>query len=296
MEFVRQKREVSATETHLKFGMDGGGGFLKICLSVQSTERDTSSDYKRRKYFDGIFSKRFRHSGVKKIFILALAEGAQENYENVSKLWSALDLNKFVGTIAVDLKLANILCGIMAHSSLYPCTWCFARKDKLSVFTFPKDESLREKWLNIFPRKDEFSTKNSGVCILHFEDKFVKHGVNSVLKKEAIPTIFFYGDDEIDMENESEKYANDIIDDYEDFVNNVLERVITSDDWEIKIIDSGVYIYKTNVNENGHGVFVEFNIIIGNYLRVKVYHENNLLNLPNFHRDIIHSNMSPLLC
>lgn len=62
------------------------------------------------------------------MFILALAEGTQENYQNVLKLRSALDINKFVGTITVNLKLAKVLCGIMSHSSMYPCTWCFARK------------------------------------------------------------------------------------------------------------------------------------------------------------------------
>jgi len=53
-------------------------------------------------------------------------------YENVFQLWTALGIQRFVGTIAVDLKLANILCGIMAHSSMFPCTWCYARKDKLN--------------------------------------------------------------------------------------------------------------------------------------------------------------------
>ena len=45
--------------------------------------------------------------------ILALAPTSQENYDNVSKLWSALNINNFKGNIATDLELANILGDIM---------------------------------------------------------------------------------------------------------------------------------------------------------------------------------------
>lgn len=129
LEYVKNNREVFGT--HLKFGIDGGGGFLKFCLSVQSLEEDSPTHSKRRKYTDDTPSKRFRDSGVKKLFILALAETTQENYDNVLQLWTTLEIDKFDGTIAVDLKLANILCGIMSHSSLHPCTWCYAKKDEL---------------------------------------------------------------------------------------------------------------------------------------------------------------------
>ena len=46
----------------------------------------------------------------------------QENYDNVSQLWSDLRISNFDGTIATDLKLANIIAGIMSSSSLYACT------------------------------------------------------------------------------------------------------------------------------------------------------------------------------
>lgn len=134
LEYVKNKREVS--HSHLKFGIDGGGGSLKICLSLQSIYEDSIPNKSRRKYEDDVPTKDFRDSGVKKLFILALAVNTQENHDNVLKLWSALKINEFInefdGKIAVDLKLANILCGIMSHSSLYPCTWCYSKKDELS--------------------------------------------------------------------------------------------------------------------------------------------------------------------
>lgn len=70
---------------------------------------------------------------MKKLFILAVVAGTQENYENVHQLWSLLDINHFSGTIATDLKLANLLVGIMSHASSFPCTWCFAGRENLDT-------------------------------------------------------------------------------------------------------------------------------------------------------------------
>lgn len=119
---------------HLKFGIDGGGGSLKVCLTIQSIDDDSTmkrDDCTRQTYKDGVASKRFRDSGVKKLFIIGLAESTQENYANVSLLWSEIDINNSRGTMAIDLKLANIVAGIMPHSSLHPCTFCLANKNNL---------------------------------------------------------------------------------------------------------------------------------------------------------------------
>lgn len=133
--YVIEKREVS--RFHLKFGMDGGGGSLKVSLSIQSIDDDNGDSAmdqsKRQTYEDGVASKRFRDSGVKKLFIIGLAESTQENYENVSQLWSEIDINKCNGTISTDLKLANIAAGLMPHSSLFPCTFCIANKNELTA-------------------------------------------------------------------------------------------------------------------------------------------------------------------
>ncbi|KAJ8688531.1 hypothetical protein QAD02_024326 [Eretmocerus hayati] len=122
---------------HLKIAIDGGGGSLKICLTVQSDDvldrSESSETYSasRQKYAEGVSAKKFRESGVEKLFILGLVAGAQENYENVKMLWSMLKINELEYTIATDLKLANILAGLMSHASTFPCTWCTAPKDNL---------------------------------------------------------------------------------------------------------------------------------------------------------------------
>jgi len=94
IEHVKLKRQVS--EVHLKFGIDGGGGFLKVCLSIQTiNDDDDDIDCVRHSYKYGPVPKKFKDSGVKKLFIVGLAESVQENYENVYLLWSTININNF---------------------------------------------------------------------------------------------------------------------------------------------------------------------------------------------------------
>lgn len=136
IEHIKKQRKIT-NKVHIKIGIDGGGGFLKICASILSekSEPDTINVQKscRSKYTEGVAAKKFKESGVKKLLILALVDNTQENYDNVLKVWSLLNLNDLDEsvTIATDLKLANILVGIMSHASLFPCTWCFAPKAEL---------------------------------------------------------------------------------------------------------------------------------------------------------------------
>lgn len=129
--YIKKARNIA--DVYYKIGIDGGGGFLKICLSIQSSMHTANNDniiIKRRKFKDGIGQNSFKETGVKKLFILALASNTQENYSNVLELWSLLNINSYsyMYTLSLDLKLANIMVGIMSHSSSHPCTWCNARK------------------------------------------------------------------------------------------------------------------------------------------------------------------------
>ena len=51
---------------------------------------------------------------------------------NVRQLWLALKINDFRETIALDLKLANIMVDIMAHVSQFLCTRCDADKENIN--------------------------------------------------------------------------------------------------------------------------------------------------------------------
>ena len=113
-----------------KIGIDGGGGFLKVCLNIFEFEEAIPSRspaqspaHKKSAVYSG-----FSDSGVKKLFIIALVGNVQENFENVGLLLRSLKLEKLGPyTMAVDLKLANILAGISSHASSFPCCWCEAR-------------------------------------------------------------------------------------------------------------------------------------------------------------------------
>lgn len=151
IEYIETRREIG--NHHLKVGIDGGGGFLKVCLSIQALQDKTDQkESKRQKYDDGVCAKTFKDSGVKKLFILGIAKSTQENYDNVSEIWKMLNINDFSCTIATDLKLANILLGIMSHSSSYPCTWCFCENNNLENVGSPRTigncTSYFEAWRN----------------------------------------------------------------------------------------------------------------------------------------------------
>ena len=122
---IKEQRRITDQKVHLKIGTDGGGGFFKVCLSVQLIDSETNK-YKK---------ELFKDSGVKKIFLLAVAP-IQENYYNLNKIWQKLNLNDLLkddATISTDLKLANLICGIGTHASTFPCTWCTAEKNKLHL-------------------------------------------------------------------------------------------------------------------------------------------------------------------
>lgn len=114
IQLVNERRE--NIDTSPKFGIDGGGGFLKICLSIQSLTLSTEVPDKPP-------GKKFKDTGVKKLIVLAIAPNAQENYENISRLWDLLQINHFSGIIATDP--ANILLGIMTgnKNSCTSRTW-----------------------------------------------------------------------------------------------------------------------------------------------------------------------------
>lgn len=130
---VKEVRKVD--EALIKIGADSGGNFLKITLSIQSLDDELIhlNETKRQKYNDAVDLKRFKDSGVNKLFLIGLTEFSEENHHNISVLWNLLQLKDFEGKITADLKLLNIFIGLMTHSSSYPCTWCIAHKDDLKT-------------------------------------------------------------------------------------------------------------------------------------------------------------------
>ncbi|XP_065087034.1 uncharacterized protein LOC135708811 [Ochlerotatus camptorhynchus] len=110
---IKKSRHTSEEELFIKLGIDGGGGFFKITLSVVSKTQNNSTDD-------------FKDSGVKRLHFLALAPNLAEKYEYIFLTWNGLlKLNPLESIIAGDLKTINVIIGIMAHSSTHPCPYCF---------------------------------------------------------------------------------------------------------------------------------------------------------------------------
>ena len=68
----------------VRIGIDGGGGFLKICMSIFGI------NYPFPQVKNGI-AKMFKESGVKKVFVIGLVADVPENYVNVKRLWLNAD-------------------------------------------------------------------------------------------------------------------------------------------------------------------------------------------------------------
>ena len=50
------------------------------------------------------------------------------------------------------------------------------RRGKKPSFLLPENTDLRKRWIYFVNPKDWIPTKNSVICINHFEDKFIKQG------------------------------------------------------------------------------------------------------------------------
>ena len=95
----------------ISVGIDGGGGFLKICMSIF----DINDPFPHAQ--SGL-AKKFIESGVKRVFLIGIVPDVPDNYVNVKRLWvnSGLESLDKRFTVATDLKLCNILLGMMSHS------------------------------------------------------------------------------------------------------------------------------------------------------------------------------------
>ena len=98
---------------------------MKICLNVVCKE-EHSEPKKRMKLEDGVAPKKMRSTSVRKLIILALAPGLPENYDNVMHVMQLLHLQDVPYSVryAADLKMINLLLGLMSYSSRHPCSFC----------------------------------------------------------------------------------------------------------------------------------------------------------------------------
>ena len=74
--------------------------------------------------------KKFLESSV---FIIGLELDVPELCVNVKQIWVNCGVSHLKAyTVTTDLKLCNVLLGMMSHSSCHPCAWCDTPKDTLN--------------------------------------------------------------------------------------------------------------------------------------------------------------------
>ena len=126
VDHVVEERQLNEHTLLTRIGLDGGGGFVKVCISVFDLLSPTTASR-------NTLTKKFKDSGVKKVMIIGIVPEIPENYYNMKRMWLDVGINMFNRefTIAMDLKLCNILLGLMSHSSMHPCCWCDTDKYSL---------------------------------------------------------------------------------------------------------------------------------------------------------------------
>ncbi|CAH0562926.1 unnamed protein product [Brassicogethes aeneus] len=144
--FLLKKRDVHENSFHLKFGVDGGGGSLKVCLNLLSD--DSVSDNRDE--------GKNLNSGINKLIIIGLAPETIESYNNLKTLLHTMDLQSVCGlcpyTLAIDMKLIMIFLGLQSNSSSYPCPYCEVCSKHLKDIADPRTiQSISRQndlWLN----------------------------------------------------------------------------------------------------------------------------------------------------
>ena len=102
------------------FKLGGGDGQRTTSFAQRHAELmadamdDSSSGGARRKFKMGK-KDRYKNSGVKRVFILALIPNTPENYKNMEIILKELDLTQISYSIASDFKLINICSGLQNH-------------------------------------------------------------------------------------------------------------------------------------------------------------------------------------
>ena len=136
IQYVMQKRGYPAdTQYFVKIGMDKGGCFLKFCLNIEKKwDAFSSPRHKRRRanYKDGLFAKKFKSSGVKKLLPLAFIQDTTESFDNLELIVKLLDLNSLEYCPAMDLKLGLTFLGLGTAASSFPCPYCNLHKKDFS--------------------------------------------------------------------------------------------------------------------------------------------------------------------
>ena len=134
--FIEKERNFK--DPFFKIQLDSGGGFLKVSMTAQDKNKPPVPSKKRK-------LSCFKDTGVKKLIVLAIVQDIPENHSTLRAMLKILDLKRLSPKFSVDLKVANLLCGLQSHSCTHPCTWCRGKSPWENSAPHRTLGSLREK-------------------------------------------------------------------------------------------------------------------------------------------------------
>ena len=119
-------RGYNFTDLAQKIGMDSGKGHLRMILTMYDEEDilpvHTMSRVTRDEGIGG--GTGYKLTGRRKIMIVASAPKVPENHHNCSIFIDKANINSLVYKFTGDLKLYNIVGGLMSSSAKHPCIYC----------------------------------------------------------------------------------------------------------------------------------------------------------------------------
>ena len=122
LSLILEIRDIDPEYEEFLVGFDEGQGLLKLMLLVQSIKDREEPEKKRSKYSDGVFTKTFKNTGVKKLIPLAVVQDTQEQYSNIKQLLDLVDV-KGVENLShsKDIKMVLMEQGKQGAQCTHPC-------------------------------------------------------------------------------------------------------------------------------------------------------------------------------
>lgn len=143
--------------------------------------------------------------------------------------------------------------------------------------------------------------RTDGVCILHFEERFIRRSNDNPLRGRlidgAVPTIFTIRD-QSDNECDDDAQPDVITEHVEvieldanaiesfDTLKSDLESVVQLDDWKVAYSETNLHIYKLMVESNGN-LRIETSISIDSDLVLKIFHLDKAIGM-KFSKHTVH--------
>lgn len=130
---------------------DGGGGFLKFCMTVlpedhawdnddeeemisamENMESPVKSKFGHSSYAEGGTMKKGKLTGVKRVIPLAFVPDIKESHDNLKVIVDLIGLNNIPFHIVCDYKFALLCAGCQTATASYPCPYCFVSLQELA--------------------------------------------------------------------------------------------------------------------------------------------------------------------